>query len=319
MAREEGAFPGFESLSVDSGRGSVFIRRGGAGPPVLLLHGFPETGLMWHRVAPLLADAFTLVVADLPGYGRSSCPPDSDHHASMSKRELAATLTDAMRIAGYERFAVVGHDRGGRVAYRAALDHPARISHVAVLDMVPTFDVWDRADARLALAFWPFSLLAQPAPLPERLIAAAPDAVVDNAIAEWGSSPDAFPAWLRAAYVDALRDPARVHAICEEYRAAAGIDREIDRADLDANRRIICPLLALWSDRGGLARWYEDAGGPLGLWRRWADDVQGQSVSGGHFFPEEDPAATARLIRAFLESEGHRQKRTERDADPRPG
>ena len=136
---------------------------------------------------------------------------------------------------------------------------------------------------------------------------------------QWGSSPDAFPAWLREAYVDALRDPARVHAICEEYRAAAGIDREIDRADLDANRRIICPLLALWSDRGGLARWYEDAGGALGLWRRWADDVQGQSVSGGHFFPEEDPATTARLIRAFLESEGYRQKRTERDADPRPG
>ena len=318
MAREEDAFSGFESISVDSGRGSVFIRRGGAGPPVLLLHGFPETGLMWHRVAPLLADAFTLVVADLPGYGRSSCPRDSDHHASMSKRELAATLIDAMRIAGYERFAVVGHDRGGRVAYRAALDHPARISHVVVLDMVPTYDVWDRADARLALAFWPFSLLAQPAPLPERLIAAAPDAVVDNAIVEWGSSSDAFPAWLREAYVDALRDPAHVHAICEEYRAAAGIDREIDRADLDANRRITCPLLALWSDRGGLARWYEDAGGPLGLWRRWADDVQGQSVSGGHFFPEEDPATTARLIRAFLESKS-RQKRTESDADPRPG
>lgn len=286
---------------------------------MLLLHGFPETGLMWHRVAPLLADAFTLVVADLPGYGRSSCPRDSDHHASMSKRELAATLTDTIRIAGYERFAVVGHDRGGRVAYRAALDHPTRISHVVALDMVPTYDVWDRADARLALAFWPFSLLAQPAPLPERLMAAAPDAVVDNAITQWGSSPDAFPAWLREAYVDALRDPTRVHAICEEYRAAAGIDREIDRADLDANRRIICPLLALWSDQGGLARWYDDAGGPLGLWRRWADDVQGRSVSGGHFFPEEDPATTARLIRTFLESEGCRQERTERDPHPRPG
>ncbi|MDP5281330.1 alpha/beta hydrolase [Sphingomonas sp. DG1-23] len=271
---------------------------------MLLLHGFPQTGLMWREVAPLLAAGFTVFVADLPGYGRSGCPRDRDDHASMSKRAMAATLTRAMGNAGYERFAIIGHDRGGRVAYRAALDHPDRISHVAVLDVVPTYEVWDRADARLALAFWPFSLLAQPAPLPERLIAAAPDAVVDNAITHWGSSPDAFPAWIREAYVEALRDPAHVHAICEEYRAAAGVDREVDKADLDAEHRIACPLLALWSDQGGLAAWYEDAGGPLGLWRRWADAVQGQPVSGGHFFPEEHPAGTAMLLRNFLTHRG---------------
>jgi haloacetate dehalogenase len=235
---------------------------------VLLLHGFPETSLMWHAVAPLLAADFTVAAADLPGYGRSNCPDDSDRHASMSKRELAATLVEVMRAAGHERFAIVGHDRGGRVAYRAALDHAQTIRKVVVLDVVPTFDVWDRADARLALAFWPFSLLAQPSPLPERLVSAAPDAIVANAISEWGSSPDTFPTWLRDVYVDALRDPAHVHAICEEYRAAAGIDRENDWADLVAGRRITCPLLALWSDRGGLANWYTDAGGPLGLWRR---------------------------------------------------
>jgi haloacetate dehalogenase len=166
-------------------RGSIVIHEGGSGTAVLLLHGFPETSLMWHRVAPLLAADFAVVVADLPGYGRSSCPADSDRHASMSKREMATTLVNAMRIAGHSRFAVVGHDRGGRVAYRAALDHPECVSNVAVLDIVPTFDVWDRADAPLALAFWLFSLLAQPAPLRELLISAAPDAIVDNAISEW--------------------------------------------------------------------------------------------------------------------------------------
>ena len=257
---------------------------------------------MWHEIAPLLAADFAVVVADLPGYGRSGCPADSDRHAAMSKRAMAATLVKAMRAAGHDRFAVVGHDRGGRVAYRAALDHPECVSYVAVLDVVPTFDVWDRADAPLALAFWPFSLLAQPAPLPERLISGAPDAIVNNAISEWGSSPAAFPTWLREAYVEALREPTHVHAICEEYRAAAGIDLEIDEADLNAGRRINCPVLALWSDQGGLANWYDDAGGPLGLWSRWANDVQGQPISGGHFFPEEEPAITAKLLGAFLKA-----------------
>jgi haloacetate dehalogenase len=284
------ALPGFDSSLIETSRGSIFAHRSGSGPAVLLLHGFPETSLMWHQIAPLLAAEFAVIAADLPGYGRSSCPEDSDRHSAMSKREIAATLVDAMRTAGHNRFAVVGHDRGGRVAYRAALDYPDCVSRLAVLDVVPTFDVWDRADARLALAFWPFSLLAQPSPLPERLISAAPDVIVDNAMAEWGSSPEVFPAWVREAYIDALRDPAHVHAICEEYRAAASIDREHDKADLESGRRISCPLLALWSDRGGLASWYDEAGGPLGLWRRWADNVQGQPVSGGHFFPEEQPA-----------------------------
>ncbi|MDT8759283.1 alpha/beta hydrolase [Sphingomonas psychrotolerans] len=300
MAPEESAFTGFESLCLASGREPIFVRRGGAGPAVLLLHGFPQTGLMWRDVAPLLATTFTVFVADLPGYGRSGCPDDGDDHAPMSKRAMAATLTRAMRIAGYERFAIVGHDRGGRVAFRAALDHADCVSRAAVLDVIPTYDVWDRADARLALAFWPFSLLAQPAPFPERLITAAPDAIVDNAIQHWGSSPDAFPAWVRDAYIDPLRDPAHVHAICEEYRAAAGVDRQDDAADLRAGHRIACPLLALWSEHGPLATWYEDAGGPLGLWRRWANDVRGHPVSGGHFFAEEDPAGTARRLHSFL-------------------
>ncbi|WP_157082827.1 alpha/beta fold hydrolase [Sphingomonas asaccharolytica] len=283
-------------------RGMVFCHEGGGGPPILLLHGFPETSLMWHGIAPLLAGDFTVVAADLPGYGRSDCPVDSENHEAMSKRALASILVEAMKALGHETFAIIGHDRGGRVAYRAALDHPDRVTAVAVLDVIPTYEVWERADARLALAFWPFSLLAQPAPLPERLLLAAPEAFIDNALSEWGSPPEAFPSWLREAYVTALSDSAHVHAICEEYRAASGIDREIDRADLETGRRIRCPLLALWSDKGGLAAWYDDAGGPLGLWRHWAEDVRGHAVSGGHFFPEVQPNATAGAISAFLRS-----------------
>jgi len=290
---------GFSSRLLASERGGIFVREGGDGPAVLLLHGFPETGLMWRDIAPHLARDFRVIVADLPGYGRSDCPAAGDP-AAMSKREMAATLVAAMRTAGHDRFAVIGHDRGARVAYRAALDHVAQISHVGVLDVVPTFEVWGRADARLALSFWPFSLLAQPSPLPERLIAAAPDAVIDNAVNQWGTSPDAFPEWVRAAYVRALSDPAHIHAVCNEYRAAAGVDREIDKADLDAGQRIRAPLLALWSAEGALGAWYADAGGPLGLWQRWAEKVQGQAVTGGHFFPEQQPAATAQLISSFL-------------------
>ena len=295
-----GTLPGFHSHMVRTDCGDVFVQTAGSGPPLLLLHGFPETSLMWHDVAPRLAADFSVIAADLPGYGRRACPADAPDHDPMSKRQTAATLIAAMRELGHDCFAIAGHDRGGRVAYRAALDHPDRIIALAVLDVIPTFDVWDKADARLALAFWPFSLLAQPAPLPERLLAAAPDAIIDNALSQWGSPPDCFPAWLRQAYVEALSEPAHVHAICEEYRAAATIDRANDQADLDAGRRIACPVLALWSGKGALASWYEADGGPLGLWRRWADQVAGQAIDGGHFFPEECPDLTAHLIRGFL-------------------
>jgi haloacetate dehalogenase len=296
---------GFASRKVMTDRGMVFCLVGGAGPPILLLHGFPETSLMWHGIAPLLASDFTVVAADLPGYGRSDCPVDGEGHSAMSKRALASTLVEAMKALGHETFAITGHDRGGRVAYRAALDHPDKVTAAAVLDVIPTYEVWERADARLTLSFWPFSLLAQPAPLPERLLLAAPEAVIDNALSEWGSPPDTFPSWLRQAYVAALNNAVHVHAICEEYRAAAGIDREIDRADWETGRRIRCPLLALWSDKGGLAEWYGDAAGPLGIWRRWAEHVRGQAVVGGHFFPEEQPEATADAIKAFLHGVRH--------------
>ena len=291
---------GFDVLEIDAGETRIFVRRAGSGPPLLLLHGFPQTHLMWRDIAPMLARNFTVVCADLRGYGRSGCPPSAPDHAPYSKRAMARDMARVMDALGFGRFSVAGHDRGGRVAYRLALDHPQRVQRLAVLDILPTETVWARADARLALGYWPWSLLAQPAPLPERLLAAAPEAVVDNALGGWGSPAGVFGPEVRAAYVDALRDPAHVHAICEEYRAAATLDREHDQADLAAGRRIGCPVLALWGAGGALDTWYAREGGPLALWRAWSDDVQGHAVDAGHFFPEEAPGPTAGALRRFF-------------------
>jgi haloacetate dehalogenase len=216
---------------------------------------------------------------------------------------MARDLVAMMRRLGHDRFTVVGHDRGGRVAYRLALDHPDRVARIALLDILPTSEVFDRADARFALAFWPWSLLAQPAPLPETLVSAAPSAVVENALAEWGSGADAFPPEVRDAYVEALRAPEAVHAICEEYRAAATIDREHDAQDRRAGKTIDVPVLALWGKGGALDTWYEDEGGVLGILRRWAPRVEGHAVDGGHFFPEQNPDATIAALLEFTKGE----------------
>jgi haloacetate dehalogenase len=292
---------GFESGLFDTGGAEIRARWSGSGPPVLLLHGFPETMLMWRDIAPALAAEFTVVCADLRGYGESSCPPSDRDHAPYSKRALALDMVSVMQQLGFDRFSIAGHDRGGRVAYRAALDHPESIVGIALLDVLPIDTVWDRADSRMALAFWPWSLLAQPEPLPERLVGGAPDAIVTNALGEeWGTPASTFSDSVRDAYVAALSDAAHVHAICEEYRAAASIDREHDAADRRAGRRIACPVLALWSRSGPLSSWYEDEGGPLALLREIADRVFGAPVEGGHFFPEEHPGRTAETLAGFF-------------------
>lgn len=292
---------GFDALKVPTGETEIFLRRAGSGPPVLLLHGFPEIHLMWRGFAPLLvARGFTVVCTDLRGYGESGCPASAPDHAPYAKRAMASDMAIVMERLGFARFAVAGHDRGGRVAHRLALDHPERVERLAVLDIIPTAEAWDRADARFALAFWPWSLLAQPAPLPERLLVAAPEAVVEDALGGWGSPPEVFGPEVRAAYADALRDPARAHAICEEYRAAATVDRAHDEADRRDGRRVRCPVLALWSGTGALGTWYEAAGGPLALWRAWAEDVRGHSLDAGHFFPEERPSETADVLADFF-------------------
>lgn len=290
----------FEAAEVPTEETVIHVRWGGSGPPVLLLHGFPQTHLMWRTVAPRLALDFTVVCADLRGYGRSGCPGSAADHAPYAKRAMARDMVDVMDRLGFRRFAVAGHDRGGRVAYRMALDHPDCIDRLAVLDILPTAEVWERADARLALAYWPWSLLAQPEPLPERVLTGAPAAVLDDALAGWGTAASAFAPEVRAAYLEVLRDPAHAHAICEEYRAAATLDREHDAADRAAGRRITCPVLALWGAGGALDTWYADVGGPLAIWRDWADDVRGQPVAGGHFFPEAVPEPTAEALGRFL-------------------
>jgi len=291
---------GFAAAEVPTGETTIFTRSSGSGPPLLLLHGFPQTHVMWRGVAPRLAHSFTVVCADLRGYGQSGCPVSTPDHAPYAKRAMARDMVTIMERLGFPRFSVAGHDRGGRVAYRMALDHPARVDRLAVLDIVPTETVWDRADARFALGFWPWSLLAQPEPLPERILAAAPEAIVDDALGGWGSPSAAFPPEVRAAYVQALREPAHAHAICEEYRAAATVDREHDRTDRARGRRIVCPLLALWSARGALDTWYVEESGPIALWRAWCDEVQGRPLDAGHFFPEEIPAETAEALNRFF-------------------
>jgi len=296
--RDHDHFAGFESHELGTSRGSVFARVAGTGPPLLLLHGYPQTHVMWRETATSLVDRFTVVVADLPGYGQSFRPTPAADHTPHSKRALAEDLVAAMSGLGHERFSVAGHDRGGRVAYRMALDHPDRVAALAVLDVVPTGDVWSRADADLALLYWHWAFLAQPAPLPERLIGADPDAFFDLHVRALGlgRALDRYPAELMAGYRAILDDASTVEAICEDYRAGATVDREHDDADR-GRRRIECPLLALWSARGALPRLYGDV---LDVWRPWAADVTGYGLDASHFLVEDEPELVGKSLAAFV-------------------
>ncbi|WP_445149958.1 alpha/beta hydrolase [Baekduia sp. Peel2402] len=294
----ESLFPGFRVAEVPSPRGPVLARVGGAGPPLLLLHGYPETHLMWHAVAPLLAERFTVVAADLPGYGGSFRPAVAKDHASYAKRALAADLVAAMGALGHDAFAVAGHDRGGRVAYRMALDHPERVTHLAVLDVVPTGEVWRHADAALALGYWHWAFLAQPAPLPERLILGDPDGfwIAAERMGLKRGDPR-YPDVVLDAYREQLDDPAFVEAMCEDYRAGATVDREHD--DVDRGRRTIaCATVALWAGDGSLPRFYRD---PLEPWRSYAPDVTGGAIAGAsHFLAEDAPGQVAAELLSSL-------------------
>ena len=292
-------FEGFGQNKVDTDRGKIFARVGGSGSPVLLVHGYPQNHLMWHAVVDELAGHHTVVVVDLPGYGSSFRPVTTPDHAPYSKRQLGNDLLQTMGALGFNRFAVAGHDRGGRVAYRMALDHPDRVTAVAAFDVVPTGEVWRRADAALALTYWHWSFLAQPAPLPEALIETNPSAFFDLHIRALGlgRSPGLYPPELMAAYRALLDDPTVVHGICEDYRAGAGIDRDHDDTDRRAGHRITCPVLVLWGARGALPRLYDDV---LAVWQPWAADLRGRAVDAGHFLVEDQPDQVAQELAALL-------------------
>ena len=291
-------FEGFELTDLSTPRGPVRARVGGSGPPLLLLHGFPQTHLMWHPVAPALAREFTVVAADLPGYGDSFRPRVAEDHGAHAKRALAEDLVAAMARLGHERFAVAGHDRGGRVAYRMALDHPAVVTRLAVLDIVPTGEIWRAADAMFALGYWHWGFLAQPAPLPERMILGDPE-VFWVAIERMGikGGDDRYPAEVVDAYRAQIADPGAVEAMCEDYRAGATIDRALD--DADRGRRTIgCPVRTLWGGAGGLPLFYDD---PLELWRPYAPGITGRAVEGAsHFLVEDAPAEVAADLGGFF-------------------
>jgi haloacetate dehalogenase len=292
-------FDGFEPRDLVTERGTVHAMVGGVGPPLLLLHGYPQTHLMWHAAAPLLAEQFTVVAADLSGYGASFRPTPQADHAPHSKRAMANDQVQAMSLLGHERFAVAGHDRGARVAYRMALDHAERVTALAVLDIVPTAEVWALADDRLALGYWHWGFLAQPSPLPERLIAGDPDAYFDHHLLMIGLGTDSasYPAEVMAAYRRQLDDVTAVNAICEDYRAGATIDRQLDEAD--RGRQIECPVLCLWGAHGALPQFYGDV---LDVWRPWAARLSGRGVDASHFLVEDRPQEVAAELAAFFAS-----------------
>jgi len=287
----------FEEGVIAVGDDVIAFRAKGNGPCVMLFHGYPQTSLMWHRIAPVLARQFRVIAVDLPGYGHSGAPPGGPER--YSKRRMAADMAAVLDGLGEDAALLVGHDRGGRVAYRMALDHPGRVRALAVLDIVPTGAVWDGFDAGTALRFWHWPFLAQPAPLPETVIGRDPVWFLETLMARWTRTGDlsAFDPGALAAYRAAFCDPARIRATCEDYRAGATLDRDHDAITRHAEQRIHQPLLCLWGASFAAA----GARLPLDVWREWADHAKGDGIDSGHFLCEENPDDTLLHLVPFLE------------------
>jgi haloacetate dehalogenase len=284
----------FERLSIETTGATINVLRGGSGPPVLLLHGWPQTLTQWHRVAPLLADRFTVVLADLRGHGDSSKPPGGERHAAYSKREHARDQVDVMAALGFDRFALVGHDRGARVAHRLALDHAERVVRLVLLDVAPTLFVVESTSHASAWANYHWYFLTQPYDLPERLIGADPDYYLRWTLRSWSGGDDSFlDEQAVAEYARCFRDPATIHATCEDIRALVGVDLEHDRADRDGNRLVECPLLVVWGTRWRSADL-------LSPWRDYARNVHGRPIDCGHWLAEERPDELTAELLGFL-------------------
>lgn len=294
----------FERLDLDVNGTRIHAVVGGDGPAVLLLHGYPQSHVMWHKVAPGLADRHTVVLADLRGYGDSSRPASESDHASYSKRAMAVDQVGLMRRLGFETFALVGHDRGARVAHRLCLDHPEVVSRVALLDIVPTRHVFTHVDRDLAQTYYHWFFLSQAPDLPEHLIGADPGFWVRRKLAQWSGAAgiDAFAPEAVEEYIRCFSDPDVIRASCEDYRAGASIDLQHDEADAAAGRRVECPMLVLWGAEGFVGRAYD----VVGVWNKYGTDVRGQAVRCGHFLAEEEPDGTLATLRDFLAAHGPR-------------
>jgi haloacetate dehalogenase len=277
-------FPGFKAAKIQTSGATINVVSAGQGPPLLLLHGAPQSLATWHKIAPRLANNYTVVAADLRGYGDSSKPPNGENHVNYSKRAMALDGVEVMRHFGFEKFAVVGHDRGGRVAHRMALDHAGKVTKIAVIDIVPTYKLYHNVTREFATSYYHWFFLIQPEPFPETLLNNSIDFYMRG-------NGDAH-----AEYVRCFKNPATVHAMCEDYRASASIDLEHDEADL--NRKIECPFMTLWSERGAMGRTYDI----LAVWRERAVNVSGKGLPGGHSLQEDKPEETLAELQAFLKA-----------------
>jgi haloacetate dehalogenase len=290
-------FEGFTKTRIETTHATINTVHGGDGPPILLLHGYPQTHAMWHLVAPTLAKYFHLVVPDLRGYGDSSKPSGDPEHLNYAKRTMAQDQLELMETLGFKRYAVIGHDRGGRVGHRLALDHPERVTRLAVLDIAPTFHVFQTLDRHMATAYYHWFFLAQPFDLPEKLIGAEPLYYLHRKLGGWGTGLNVFSSEALAEY-ERCFDAATIHASCEDYRAAASIDLMHD--EHDRGRKLELPLLVLWGEQGIVHKAYD----VIEVWRGYAQDVQGRALQAGHFLAEEKPEETAEALLAFLRSSG---------------
>lgn len=284
----------FKSLCIATDGADINLVTGGEGPPLLLLHGYPQNHTIWRKILPRLARQFTVVASDLRGYGDSSKPPGGDDHSGYSKRAMALDQVQVMKHLGFDRFYVAGHDRGGRVAHRMALDHDDAVSRLAVLDIVPTHKLFASTDQAFATAYYHWFFLIQPFDLPETLIGADPAYYLDQLLGRWGQTEDAISPEAREEYLRCFSDPAMIHASCEDYRAAASIDLVHDDSDMD--RKIACPLLVLWGKHGAMHRLYDH----LDCWRERAVDLRGHDLDCGHYLPEERPDKTADALIEFF-------------------